>query len=372
MSKDTVLGLSPIVADIAFFIAQQAHATQQYQLAEYWYNHTLKLQPQNPEVHHAMTYVQALQRKYPSAINHSTLAMRNDNRDELTYVRALLYLMMNNYAKGFTDYEARLQLPQNKAPLKARFGEMKYWGGEKCKTLWVAGEQGYGDIIMFSRYVPLIKEKFEVDKVIFEVPVACSNLIGYNFATEDVQVVTNTIKPDGDYYVQLASLPYLFKTVAGQVPELKLDAEPEYIEKWCEVNNFTGVVFTGRHANDIQTAEWNNRRNLPAEDIHRILKGKDVVALQPEYNSNIKSWSDTAGIIANCKLIIACDSGPAHLAAAMGKPVWLLNNYQSCWRWGLEGEQSPWYNKNLRIFRQVNEGDWTPALQKVEEELQKA
>lgn len=368
--------LAMIVADLSFFIAQQAHASQQYELAEYWYNHSLRLQPNNPDIHQAMTYVLGLQRKYPQAINSATFAMRGRDPVTMQYTRALLHLMNGNYKTGFKDYQIRLDLPQNKKPRLERFGSMKYWEGEKCNKLWVAGEQGFGDIFMFSRYVLLIKEKFQVDKIIFEVPAACQELFAYNLRQrDDIEVVTNLIKPEADYYVQLASMPHIFGTTIDQVPPIFIEAQPDYISKFIKATPTgsmkIGFVCQGRDdADDLMAQEWNSRRNIDLKFFKDMWPEKHVKAfLDPRFNSEIKTWSDTAGVIANQDVIISVDSGPVHLAAAMGKPVFLLNNKQTCWRWGLDGEQSPWYNNNLRVFRQEHEGVWEPVIAKVGQAL---
>ena len=80
-------------------------------------------------------------------------------------------------------------------------------------------------------------------------------------------------------------------------------------------------------------------------------------------------FSDTAALVEQLDLVIAVDTSTAHLAGAMGKPVWLLNRYDTCWRWGVSGEQSPWY-PTMRIFRQTQMGDWQGVMQTVRKELE--
>ncbi len=79
-------------------------------------------------------------------------------------------------------------------------------------------------------------------------------------------------------------------------------------------------------------------------------------------------FMDTAALMCELDLVISVDSAVAHLAGALGKPVWLLNRYGSEWRWGLEGEQSPWY-PSMRIFRQLDANSWEPVIARLADEL---
>ena len=83
-----------------------------------------------------------------------------------------------------------------------------------------------------------------------------------------------------------------------------------------------------------------------------------------DHTADIHDFADTAALIENLDLIISVDTSTAHLAGAMGKPVWLLNRFDTCWRWFLDREDSPWY-PSMRIFRQPTPGDWTTVIQNV-------
>ena len=83
----------------------------------------------------------------------------------------------------------------------------------------------------------------------------------------------------------------------------------------------------------------------------------------------LKDFSDTAALVMNLDLVIAVDTSTAHLAASLGKPVWLLNRYDTCWRWLLEREDSPWY-PSIKIYRQTSSGDWDGVTQRVRADLQ--
>jgi hypothetical protein len=87
-----------------------------------------------------------------------------------------------------------------------------------------------------------------------------------------------------------------------------------------------------------------------------------------DWTEELHDFSQTAALVANLDLLISVDTSVAHLAGAMGKPVWLLLPYLPDWRWLLDREDSPWY-PTMRLFRQTTAGDWAGVIQKVVEQL---
>jgi ADP-heptose:LPS heptosyltransferase len=83
-----------------------------------------------------------------------------------------------------------------------------------------------------------------------------------------------------------------------------------------------------------------------------------------DHTGELNDFADTAALVENLDLVISVDTSTAHLAGAMGKPVWLLNRFDTCWRWFLEREDSPWY-PTMRIFRQPHPGDWDSVIRAV-------
>jgi hypothetical protein len=108
-------------------------------------------------------------------------------------------------------------------------------------------------------------------------------------------------------------------------------------------------------------------------EFYSLQKGDDAVAQLrgSVYRERVVDWTDefedftdTAALISNLDLVIAVDTSVAHLAGALGKPIWLMNRFNTCWRWLLDREDSPWY-PTARIFRQPSQGDWTPVIASV-------
>lgn len=366
--------LPEIVANVAFFIAQECHAKEQWEKALFWYQQVLRIEPENPEVHYALSYIAAQDSYFKEAIEHCTKAMESQydtHRMVSHYNRGLLRLMLKDYTGGFADYEARLGFPLNKSSRLARFGDLPYWHGEACDVLHISGEQGFGDIFQFSRYLPLIKERFNVRKIFFEVPKTLNKLFAHNFRTNpEIEVVSEYWNPQADYHIQLVSLVHVFGTTYETVPPIKLEADkvwPAAAKKFR-----IGYVHSGRtKPDDMQVMEWHRRRSIDPVLFKSIWEGMDVdaVPLQPELFGSIKDWSDTAALINTCDLVIAVDSGPIHLAIALGKPTWLLNHKMTCWRWELEGPKTVWYGDNLEILRQVDDGDWQPVIEEARAKL---
>lgn len=378
-----------IMAELCFVQADAARKVNSYSVAEHWFTNALELDPENPLFLEASVYPIALQHKYSEAIERCTLAMKyleGYPRDNLQYTRSLIYLNTNDYLRGFKDFEIRLK-QRPIAAIHEKLSAVPYWEGEPCKTLYVFGEQGFGDILMFSRYLPLVKTKFNVEKIYFEVPKACAGLFKYNFRNDpEIEVIsvrstyellgTDKEFQESDYYIQQLSLARLFETTFDTVPAIKIEAEPEYIEKfkYLSADNVIALCPGGRPENgDPAVNEWNNRRNVDKNYLENIVtnRGYNIVYLQQELNNSIETWSDTAGILANCKMAISIDSGPVHLCGAMGLETVLLNHYQSCWRWTLDKAYTPWYSTNLKIIRQKYEGDWRSVFDELEAHLGK-
>lgn len=369
--------------DVCFFIGQELHARGQNERAEYWYNRALKFNPEEPEVHHALSYLATEKKDFNAVVAHSTHAMKGSNGNLAQYNRALALLMLGKYKQGFIDLDARLHFDITERYVYDRFGDLLRWDGGDCDILYVVSEQGYGDIFQFCRYVPLITERFNVKKVIFEVSKECHRLLSYNFNSDKVEVIPLPEKiPKIDAYVCLLSLAKIFDTRITTIPPLLLKSPGK--TQTLGKNLKVGLVWSGRDAyGDVQIKEWNERRSLTLEQLDPILSipGIDFISLQlgsaareADNYSNItkvklNNWSDTACWMEGLDLLITIDSGPAHLGGAMQIPVWLLQHASPCWRYGLHGDHTPWYTDKLTQFRQKQDGDWVPVIEKITQKL---
>jgi tetratricopeptide (TPR) repeat protein len=300
--------------------------------------------------------------------------------------RSLSLLTIGNFEAGWQAYEWRFKLKNWRRIYPHRLTGPQ-WNGEKFieKTLFIHSEQGFGDIIWLARYLPHIKPLG--GKIIFETRVELKELL-QNVAGID-QVIPMSFKqaPEISYdmYAPLMSLPRILKTtidtIPATIPYLKGDKAKqahwatrietkgikiglvwaaktitEY-EKSCDLKNFL-PLFKNKNV-----YFYGLQKGKEASQADKI--SKQIVNFGPDF----ETFADTAGVIENLDLIISVDTAVAHLAGAMGKPVWVLLSYGADCRWLMERTDSPWY-PTMRLFRQSKPSDWTSVIKKISSCLQ--
>ncbi len=276
--------------------------------------------------------------------------------------RAHLLLLAGRYEEGWREYEWR---PQKSLPAGRRLaGEV--WAGKT--VLLHHQEQGAGDLIQFIRYATLLERAV--------VTVSCDErfipLIRGARGVADA-VSWNGPLPDLDLEANVLSLPWIlgkhFKNI--DVPYLEVD--PEQVRAWKdrlsgETRMRVGLVWGGNPANPVE-----RRRGIPLTRMSAILRRDDVafyslqqgpqradlagIAGVADLAADCEHVTEAAAAIMNLDLIISTDTMPAHLAGALGRPVWVLLHYMADWRWMRDREDSPWY-PGMRLFRQRQAGDW--------------
>ena len=314
--------------------------------------------------------------------------------------RALMWLIKGEFALGWSEHEWRWQRETFTSP-KRNFTQ-PLWLGETVisgKTLLLHTEQGMGDSLQFCRYVPFLKPLgakliLEAERPLVTI---LNSLDGALTVLEKGQAL-----PAFDYHCPLLSLPLACGTrspevVPADVPYLF--ASPSKIEVWHEklgtkTKPRVGLVWNGgRHLNQPKLSSINARRdisfeliarlNRPDIDFYSLQKGEpaesELITTHARHwqgdnfhvlTQDIHDFSDTAAFIYHLDLVIAVDTSTAHLTGAMGKPVWLLNRFDSCWRWLLERDDSPWY-PTMRLFRQPQAGDWDSVINAITNALEK-
>jgi hypothetical protein len=303
----------------------------------------------------------------------------NDARFNLS----LLLLLTGRLREGWPGYEARWNTPQ--LVKERRSFSAPQWRGEAApgKTLLLHGEQGFGDSIQFCRYAALAQARGL--RVVLEIQQPLHRL-SKSLAGCDLVLARGDPLPEFDFHCPLLSLPLAMGTdsladIPAPIPYLRPD--PDAVALWAGriSDGFNvGLAWAGApRAESPAQAAFDRRRSLPHETLAPILaiSGIKFFSLQKGYlagsgmmdfMAEMADFADTAALIANLDLVISVDTAIAHLAGAMGKPVWLLNRLDTDWRWLTERSDTPWY-PTMRIFRQRSGGDWDGVVAEVADAL---
>lgn len=326
------------------------------------------------------------------------------------------YHLLGNWRRGFEEAEWRFfYYPQLRHYLN-EYDQTKRWDGQvplEGKTILVYGEQGSGDMIQSLRHLKALKDRGAA-KVIYNTQKPLWDLARRAPGVDEVcerNIVEKTGPelPEYDYQCSSMSLPVLL-----DIP--KITGEPylepatrkfrDHMEKEYGDTLNVGIVWAGSpaHPND-KNRSIHLRKFRPIEEMEgvrlfslQVEKGVRVYgALYPDTKDGekfeptdiddkvdfttgaedmkivdltnlIQSFEDTATLMAGLDLVICCDTSVAHLAGALGVPVWVLLPYNPDWRWGAEGETTPWYD-SMRLFRQTEVGDWESVIERVKGEL---
>lgn len=295
----------------------------------------------------------------------------NENHVDCQWDRALTLLEMGRLEEGFEAYESRWKL--ERSPPRT-FDKPRWDGAElKGKTVLVHHEQGFGDMIQFARYLPMIKARG--GQVVVEAQPELARLIG---SVDGVSKVFNRgqTPPKFDFYIPMMSLPHIFgtglDTIPADVPYVG-PLDPGAVQLPTSLGRIkrVGISWAGRptHRNDANRSSGFRHfieiLGLPGLSVYSLQKGGAVAdlkeygceALVTDLGERLRDFSDTAAVVAQLDLVITVDTALAHLAGAMGKPVWVAVPYSPDWRWMRGTDTSPWY-PSMRLFRQKRHGAW--------------
>ncbi|MBC7635019.1 MAG: glycosyltransferase, partial [Acetobacteraceae bacterium] len=298
-----------------------------------------------------------------------------------------LMLQAGDFTGGLAGYEwrKRLDVPVGRRGLKA-----PCWLGETPlvgRKLFVHAEQGLGDTLQFCRYLPELVARGA--DVTFAVQGSVRALLGYLDGV--VTMIDENAPPPGfDLHCPLLSLPLALGTTLGTIPGPigYLRSDPARQAPWRDLipqpiaaRPRIGIAWSGNpdHRNDhnrsIPLADFQAVLNFEAQwiVIQKDLRATDAAILADlnrthHHPEAMRDFGDTAALLDMVDLLITVDTSVAHLAGALGRPVWLLLPADPDWRWMLDRDDTPWY-PNMRLFRQPKRGDWTGALASVSQAL---
>lgn len=306
---------------------------------------------------------------------------------EARFNRATLLLAMGDYQRGWQEYEWRFKR-SGASNVYPHHLKTQRWQGEDYhgRRLLVHCEQGMGDVLQFTRFIPMVKKRGGT--LIMEAHAPLVPLLKSLPHVDEMIIFDPKHPPEiqHDLHVPLMSLPTIFDTrtdtIPGTIPYIRID--PEGTASWLahfkkdHVN--IGIVWA--------SSDLNPKRNIPIEkcntwfqhpSLHFIGLQKGLASGQlmglkyktsasTELGHDLKDFYDTAAVMSHLDLMISVDTAAAHLAGAMGIPLWVLLPYNADWRWPPCSNYSPWY-PDARIFRQTRYEDWNDVINKVSDTL---
>ena len=306
---------------------------------------------------------------------------------------AIVNLTLGNMAPGWLGFEWRWRSKELKQSAMNAYANHPLWLGEGSlinKTILLHAEQGLGDTVQFCRYAKLIKALGA--RVILEVPHELFELLT-GLEGVDQLLRKGESPPHFDYQCPLMSLPLAFNTQLKNIPSPNayIKCDPTKALFWTNrlsTHQYpdgnkakVGLVWSGNpaHHND-------RNRSLSLSQLHELVQlDLDFISLQKnmsqtdketlvtfssvrDVSPTLRDFSDTAALVECLDLVVAVDTSVAHLAAAMGKPVWVLLPFNSDWRWLEKTSTSPWYSC-MRLYRQRTNKDWKSVLEQVKFDL---
>lgn len=317
----------------------------------------------------------------------------NPDDMETRYFTALSYFKNRDYKHGLPYFESRLcrqsALVTQAATYPNLIQNTPIWQGEDIsdKTIYTYYEAGFGDVLMFARYLPLLQERCK--KIILKPQVPLVELFEYNFPEITVM---RYFEPETelkfDCHIPMLSLPYVMgldenTMFTGKSGYLKSNPEitERYRKQYFGNDNFKiGIKWRGNTHYEmdrvIDIKSFTKLFNIPntkfysfqtfegAEDLNEIINDYDIV----DIGSTVKNFADTAGALENLDLIICNDTSLVHLAGAMHKPCWVLLPYLYNWRWHLDLNNCDWYD-TVKLYRQKTNGDWDEIFDRIYNDL---
>ena len=418
--------IKPDYADAHYNLGLALKKQQQFGKAVLNFRHIIKLTPDDADAYYNLGNAYEALGRYEPAVENYQLAIKKNGGfagafnnlalvlkamgridEAISYFRetlrlqpgladahwnlSLALLINGQFEEGWKEHEWRFRRGKRSTIYPHRFG-ISLWDGSSFtgKRLFVHSEQGFGDTLQFIRYLPMVKRLggtviFEAFGPLLEIMRGFPGIDELVELSPDRRHVENC-----DYYVPLMSLPMLFATDIPTIPSSipYIFADPEKAGRWknrIDKKGYKiGIVWAGKpeHEND-------GNRSCAIEHFFTLagIRGIELYGLQKggaarqaetlggmkriiNFDRELKDFSETAAAIENLDLVISVDTAAAHLAGAMGKPVWTLLPHAPDWRWLLERDDSPWY-PTMRLFRQPARGDWDSVLDRVKDELQK-
>ena len=343
------------------------------------YDRAISLAPGEPQAYsNRANALLALNRHVEAVDNCQRAIALKPDFAEAHWNLSLAHLSLGQFADGWRAYEWRWTGGPHKLPMR-RFAPPLWLGAPALegKTLLVHAEQGLGDSLQMCRYLPLLVARGA--RVVLEVQPTLAPLLRRNFPQVQVLAQGEAL-PAFDLHCPMMSLPHACQTTLQTIPGATgyLSAHPACAALWTQrLGNTTrrrvGLAWSGSatHTNDrhrsLHLSLLEDIINLEFDwhSLQKEVRAADQPALRrsrlTDHAQALTDFSDTAALLSQLDLVITVDTAVAHLAGAMGKPVWLMLPFMAEYRWMVARPDSPWY-RSARLFRQPAVGDWRAVV----------
>lgn len=306
---------------------------------------------------------------------------------EAIIAKSFILLLQGKFEDAWPLYESRWDCKKPSSP-KRNFSKPLWLGKESLsgKTILIHTEQGLGDNIQFCRYISMVNDLGAT--VILQAPqILCALFADLEGLSEVIAI--DTPLPHFDYHCPLLSLPFAFNTTVETIPAKVpyISAQPDRQERWREQLGNSGFKI------GICWQGTNAERAFPLSSYYGLskIKGVRLISLHrgfgenqlsdlpcdmhvenlgPSFDGDGNAFMDTAAVMKHCDLIISNDTAIAHMAGALGVPVWVALRHVPDWRWLLDRTDTPWY-PTMRLFRQKQPGDWASTFDEINLALRK-
>jgi len=384
-----ILAIDPNNLQALLHLANAYRKDGEYEKALQCSLRTLEIAPNNSLVHCNIGVVYYSMQEFEKAEQHYKKTLELDVYHASVHNNlGLMYLLTNRYDEGWLQYEWRWNTGQFYGGFQ--HSNKAIWRGEDLtnKTLLIWQEQGYGDTVFVLRYLPAIKQKYNVKHIILECRPPLLKLVKNSLP--DIEVISTKskkkIKFDEHCPIMgiLAAYNANLDNIPGETPYLKVDEK--CINKWkkqlpSSKEPKVGLVWAGSPENagdrlrSVNITDYIPLLNLPLTFICLQLPERAVDIEQQSLGHRITDISDkltdfheTAAVIANLDLVICVDTAVGHVAGALNIPVWTLHQYIPDWRWQINTSSTPWY-PSMKLFRQGRDFDWSRIIAEVKAEV---
>lgn len=387
-SFETALAIDPNRLEAVNGLGVLYKRQGRYELAIEQFERALTISPDDPGLKRNMALVLGALGRFAEeeAIYRQIIAADGDDADA-HFNLACVLLLTGRLGEGWQEYEWRYASRENGESIKPPKTGLSRWSGEPVDKndsgLIIYAEQGFGDSIQFSRFVGMAAARFGRVRLQTRPPLLTLFRRSFGAYCE----VVSEVPDEADYsaHCPLMSLPLAFgttlDTIPADIPYLlpdgvksggwKLRLADEYRPKvglaWA-----TGKRGMHKRSFELDPSQlqplfantgicWVSLNKEPLSPESRATLQRLKIT---DWTAELKDFDDTAALISALDLVISVDTATAHLAGALGKPVWLLNRAESEWRWLVGRSDSPWY-PTMRIFRQRRSRQWTPVIEEV-------